>query len=67
MRNLLFLSLVLCLVLGIACGQKRTPQDTLLMVLDDEPKSLDPAVITDMLSIRVVAGLLEGLTVLNEK
>ncbi|MFH1708345.1 MAG: peptide ABC transporter substrate-binding protein [Planctomycetota bacterium] len=64
--------------LGAACGRTgpagagggvpaAAPRAILVMVINAEPKTLDPAYITDMVSIRVAAGLLEGLTVLNEE
>ena len=80
MKRILTCSIIVCLVLLVSCfkydpdkAPKVTPEKTgtgeksLILVLGDEPKTLDPLHITDMISIRTVAGLLEGLTVYNEK
>jgi len=49
------------------CKSGKTDKDSLVLVLGEEPKTLDPAHITGSIAIRVAAGLFEGLTVYNEK
>jgi oligopeptide transport system substrate-binding protein len=71
MKRVISFAVVLCLILVLFpnCWKTGDKADanSLILVLGDEPKTFDPLHITDMISIRVVAGLLEGLTVFNEK
>lgn len=52
---------------SLYCKPAKADRDSLILVLDEEPKTLDPAHITGTIAIRVAAGLFEGLTVYNEK
>jgi len=65
-RFFVTLLLLVGLVLSSGCSQTEPPAD-LTIINGVEPESLDPAIITGQADGRVVAGLFEGLTRLNEK
>ena len=64
--------LILAISVCISCLKKDEPvteqaDKGLVLILDSEPKTLDPAFLTGVIGIRVAAGLFEGLTVYNEE
>lgn len=58
-------ALLLCPLLLIACGE-RQPRADLVFLQSAEPETLDPALATDQVSMRVSSSLFEGLCRVNE-
>ncbi len=68
---IIFTCLILLFTLS-SCGKKdhsgfALKENGIVLILDAEPKTFDPAYITGNIGIRVAAALFEGLTVYNEK
>lgn len=64
--NLERLALAAVLLLLLACSPS-TPRADLVFVQSAEPETIDPAFVTDQVSMRISEALFEGLCRLNEK